>query len=270
MANEEFFYEKLMKEVNKIVSPQETCLPTVHMKTNAMARINEKLRDMLNMTRNGNHSLILYRYMPISFNAISGIMNDDVYMVPASKMNDAFEGAAFGTMSSEEDNLSEIDRIQNDVYLKSFSCIPNNILMWSHYGDYNRGICIGYDFIKEYQIRVNQIGNSQNVIDHLYPVQYSDARFSNTYVDRIDSHPFLYLRKSKCWEYEKEFRLIYEASELEHGNSIKMNCISEVQFGLRTDPQQIEIIKSLIRGRNIRLYKTKQEENSFKLTREEI
>ena len=130
--------------------------------------------------------------------------------------------------------------------------------MWGHYGDAHKGICIGYDFSRA----------GGRVKSHLYPVQYSDTRFSNLNAQNIASHTFLYLRKSKEWEYEREFRLIYRGYSLK--NNIKLNCISEITLGLRANQQMIEIFRSLVGDRNIKLYRTKQEENSFKLVREEI
>lgn len=203
---------------------------------------------------------VLYRYMPINLNAMSSIINDDVYMVSAAKMNDVFEGAAFGIESSIEVNQHEIQRMQEELFLKSFSYAKDSNLMWSHYGDAHKGICIGYDISKA----------PIKVCCHLYPVQYSDTRFSFKTAEKIVSHPFLLLRKSTDWKYEKEFRLIYKKSELQGEMNLRLGCISEITFGLRADLQQIEIIKRLIYNKHIRLYQTRQQENSFKLTRNEI
>ena len=224
------------------------------MKTCKMTQINWYVKEHI--------PPILYRYMPISDNAISSILTGDVYLLPAIKMNDVFEGAAFGVDSSDEINNREIDRIQENVYLKAFAYEKNNNLMWSHYGDAHKGICVGYDFRK--------LGDHNDVIEHLYPVQYSNTRFSNLSADKIASHPFLCLRKSLCWEYEKEFRLLYNGYELNEKRTVNLNCIKEIQFGLRADPQKIEIITSLVKDKGIKLYRTKQKKDSYELTREEI
>lgn len=252
MARERFSYARCIGKLDEIVRHDVTRLPSLDGKNDAMTKMNEYIR---------NHvPPVLYRYMPISPHAISSIINDDVYMVSAAKMNDVFEGAAFGTESSSEVNRDEIQRIQNEICLKSFSYAKNSNLMWSHYGDAHKGICIGYDFSKA----------SWAVRHHLYPVQYSNTRFSFINAEKIDSHPFLLLRKSSDWKYEKEFRLIYKKSEFQDKMNLRLDCISEITFGLRTDPQQIEIVKSLIKNMPIRLYQTMQKENSFKLTRKEL
>lgn len=254
---ERFNYKACIKKLNEIVPPTKMQLPPVDMKTGKMAQINGYVREHI--------PPILYRYMPISFNAIPSILTGDVYLLPAAKMNDVFEGAAFGINSSEEINNREIDRIQERVYLKAFTYAPNNNLMWSHYGDAHKGICVGYDFNK---LRENR--DNDDVIEHLYPVQYSNTRFSNLSAEQIATHPFLCLRKSSCWKYEKEFRLIYDKYSLNEKKTVNLNCIKEIQFGLRTDPLQIEIITSLVKDKGIKLYRTKQKENSYELTREEI
>ena len=134
MTKDNFSYKKCIEKVDEVVSPSETQLPPLEGKNNAMERINQHLR--------GNLPSVLYRYMPIILRAISSILDEDIYMVPATKMNDAFEGAAYGINSSVVSNQQEIRRIQNEICLKSFSYAKNSNLMWSHYGDAHKGICI--------------------------------------------------------------------------------------------------------------------------------
>lgn len=60
----------------------------------------------------------------------------------------------------EQDKKSYI--MQNTVYVGCFSERNDSLLMWSHYGDEHRGLCIGYnlhDLIKKY---------------NCFPVIYSD------------------------------------------------------------------------------------------------
>ena len=203
--------------------------------------------------------------MPINMRALTSIKEEDVYMVPARVMNDVFEGAAFSSKEPRaNDDEEEIERIQNGVYIKSFSYAKNNNLMWSHYGDAHKGICIGYDFSNA----------SAEVKSHLFPVQYSNTRFSHDNLEGVAAHPFLYLRKSSCWRYEKEWRLLYTKSELEDIQQIKLDCISEVQFGLRTPPDAIKQVADMIQemnwnrpNRKIRMYQTEYKEDSFCLER---
>ena len=249
---EEFNYVKCMKKVDALISPYKTELPSVTIKSDIMADINKYVRK--------NIPPMLYRYTSMSINTISSILEENVYMLPASKMNDVFEAAPYGECSPPNINAQEINRCQEELYLKAFTYSQNSILMWSHYGDSNKGICIGYDFREA----------SEDIVQHLYPVQYSDTRFSDVIAQNIASHPFLCLRKSKCWKYEKEFRLIYPKDEIPDDQIIFLNCIKEVQFGCHVPQQQIDMIKELVAGKNIKLYRTRLKEHSFELTREEL
>lgn len=247
-------YRNCIQKLNEIVDPKKNQLPFVDKKENALQIINNYIQQ---------YTLpVLYRYMTVNEYTINSIVNNDVYVVQAEKMNDVYEGAVFRDSSSREENLDEIKKIQRNTYIKSFCLKLNNTLMWSHYGDAHKGICIGYDFSKA----------PKDVVDHLYPVQYSNTRFS--FKNKINAHTgyqFLHLRKSKCWSYEKEFRLIYTKEELLNDcQNLVVNCITEIQFGLRTDPQKKKMIYDIVQenGMIVDFYNTVFDKDSFKLKRE--
>ena len=80
-------------------------------------------------------------------------------------------------------------------------------LMWSHYSDNNRGICVEYDFEK---IRENPLYFC------LFPVCYTEAPISVYDFLRRSQESYSIelgvlisvLNKATCWKYEKEWRLI--------------------------------------------------------------
>lgn len=256
MEKKRFSYRKCMAELDQILPPERTELPEIHEKECSLREANEQLR---------KYKLpILYRYMPISINVLSSIVNEDVYLSSAQSLNDVFEGIPYGIFSDDEVDRRERQRLQKEIYVKSFSYAKNHDLMWGHYGDSHKGICIGYDFSLA----------PDEVIHHLYPVQYSDARFSTNWLPEVAAHSFLYLRKSKYWEYEKEFRLLYGKDELPHGKqNIPLNCITEIQFGLRMPDDQKKLIADLLRTKSrlnrgkIKLFKTELKNNRFELER---
>lgn len=81
-----------------------------------------------------------------------------------------------------------------------FTPHPDKMLMWSHYGDQHRGVCVGFDL----QVLADQVPKN-NQGHPLYeppePVIYSDARTS------VDDTA-MYTTKSPEWGYEEEYRLI--------------------------------------------------------------
>ena len=249
-------YSLYQSIINGKIPPDESKLPSIDLKDEKLQKINREMRN--------TELPILYRYTSISMNEMKNLTNESVYLVPAQWMNDTFEGAVFD--QTHDGNTIERNnaRMQTEVYLKCFSLKKNSILMWSHYADANKGICIGYDFSHV---------NTQ-IQAHLFPVQYSNTRFSCRNIENVKEHPYFYLRKSKDWKYEQECRLIYRHRDLPNGKQLlQLDCIAEVQFGLRMDPEVKESIRLIVEkknqeeGKQIKLYDTIQRENSFMLKR---
>ncbi|WMN86249.1 DUF2971 domain-containing protein [Vibrio parahaemolyticus] len=89
-----------------------------------------------------------------------------------------------------------------------FSENPTSILMWSHYADYHKGFCIAYDF--------GELGNEDLRTRMLYPAIYSNNMFdaSGIFSKNKTVNNILYINqaaliKSREWEYEKEWRLVF-------------------------------------------------------------
>lgn len=101
-----------------------------------------------------------------------------------------------GIRQYEQDKKS--DTIQSAVFVGCFSERNDSLLMWSHYADEHRGLCIGYklhDLIKNY---------------NCFPVIYNDEMPQEKEIglDKKDSLMKYILTKCSDWSYEKEWRII--------------------------------------------------------------
>ncbi|WP_400260900.1 DUF2971 domain-containing protein [Sphingobacterium sp. SG20118] len=130
---------------------------------------------------------------------------------------------------------------KKDFKVSCFSEISDDVLMWSHYADKHRGICIGFGLdimCKEYV---------------LYPVNYIDK------MQKIDGrvitgNAFYYwvTFKAERWSYEREVRAVSKT-----GKSIinfPQAAVKEVIFGCNVKPTVISsVVKSLkkLRYKNI-------------------
>lgn len=131
---------------------------------------------------------------------------------------------------------AEINMLRNNIetelqdrYGKGICCFSeehDNPLLWSHYGDQHRGICIGYS--------IDRIP-----IPDLKPVNYNgDRKISTSLIDAaiIQKHGVatatldakVLLQKAPEWSYEKEWRLISNV-----GLQDSPLRLTEVTFGLR-------------------------------------
>ena len=101
-------------------------------------------------------------------------------------------------------------------YLKTFvSCFSEDnasTLMWSHYADSNKGICIEYDF--------NQLPSDDLVRQSIFPIVYTDSPIDigDLLDDKkctLSKYPLdtavlcSALNKSLVWSYEKEWRFVW-------------------------------------------------------------
>jgi len=150
--------------------------------------------------------------------------------------------------------------------MASFSTIRNNVLMWSHYADSHKGICIGLDtdqlalwmeqkHHEGVEIRPVEVKYSTKM-PYLNPCKHPDAEIIYKSITS----------KSSNWRYEKEFRIIgygipNQAFELPQG------CIVDVTMGALIPKSDEENLKSIVRGRKdkIKLYRSFMNNNGYGL-----
>ncbi|MFQ1992274.1 DUF2971 domain-containing protein [Aeromonas veronii] len=106
---------------------------------------------------------------------------------------------------------------------------PRNLLMWSHYANNHKGICVGYksDFLDHHKPREHQLLPTEFTP---VKVNYDDIRYDKN-TENIDSSEAIKIRKeilkrsllkkSNDWLYEKEYRSIIP---LEYNDQI--TCIN--------------------------------------------
>lgn len=139
-------------------------------------------------------------------------------------------------------------------------------LMWSHYADEHRGLCIEYS-VPDADFR------------HLAPVNYRHTRtiaLSDVYQWKVkksvDAEAKLintiYYAKASDWRYEREWRDL----ETKPGNKAAPALVTGVIFGCRCDSSIIRAIVKLFDGAafKVRFHSIKLNDTSFKLNRRPI
>ena len=115
-------------------------------------------------------------------------------------------------------------RVYNSRYgIYCFSCKNDDILMWSHYGDQHRGICLGFNVPQEdLQLKdasEQNIDRNGNFTFKLFPIKYESVRpkfifskkFTNKDVNKMIED--LLQVKSDKWSYEKEQRIMIRSEK---------------------------------------------------------
>lgn len=196
----------------------------------------------------------LYKYSSFSEYSVKNILDKGISLSMIATFNDCYDSnLSFGNIKSHaiaeyeydkkcfgqcgyepcisvDEWIKQIAKEQagyrgfcNDSYCLSLSQNINSTLMWSHYADCNRGICVEYSFE---EIKANKLYHS------LFPVCYTNKP--------IDVYDYLnerkgafsieigimisVLNKALCWEYEAEWRLVLLNESL--GNCKKAKYIS--------------------------------------------
>ena len=144
------------------------------------------------------------------------------------------------------------------IYCLSSVC--TDILMWSHYADYHKGICIGFDTVKLLESVESQL-DTKFFMDYIrYSHQaprinpYDFAREESQYLQEIS---LLFLTKYKTWEYESEFRICCDGFA-DVSITIDTACIAEIIFGINTPDETINKVRSICKGRDIAFYKAEK------------
>jgi Protein of unknown function (DUF2971) len=132
---------------------------------------------------------------------------------------------------------------------------PDNLLLWSHYSDSHKGICLKFDMNKDLDFFTTPL----NVIySDDYP-QYDHFTEQEKVVDKMIK------TKSNHWCYEKEIRIVKSKNGLEQFNK---SALVEVIFGCKMSNHKRDCIIKLIEDNdypNVKFKQAIKKESSFKL-----
>ncbi|MFK3891853.1 DUF2971 domain-containing protein [Sphingomonas sp. NPDC079357] len=175
--------------------------------------------------------------------------------------------------SQAEQTLKQMiaDRIKDEIAhefretgVLSLSATWSSVLMWSHYADEHRGICMEYD-------------TSAVLHQHLIPVSYNASRaistndvvrwkFKNDFSAERRVRETYFYAKSNEWRYEKEWRDLDSVGSTEAPYEL-----TAIYFGLRCDPAvRMALVKLLINHQDIKLYQIGPQGDTFKLRRRPV
>ncbi|RYY86539.1 MAG: DUF2971 domain-containing protein [Chitinophagaceae bacterium] len=143
----------------------------------------------------------------------------------------------------------------NNAGICCFAGNCENILMWSHYSEAHKGICLKFDILADPEFFSIPL---KVKYDTEYP-KYDHVKDSSNLVQH------LIMTKSECWKYEEELRVLKDHFGPVH---FQKETLSEVIFGCNCPPNSIAEIKEILSDNfypNIRLKKARTSKDSFKL-----
>ena len=146
-----------------------------------------------------------------------------------------------------------------------FSSYWNNILMWSHYANYHKGICIGF-YEKKLREGVGVCSGGMVTYNTEIPV------IDPLETDAVKEMFLTTQSKAAVWKYESEYRitkLFWDETEPHLINRIinyPINAIAEVILGLAILPEHKTEVVKFCAENNIPIYQAQKVKNRFELT----
>ncbi|MEI0581091.1 DUF2971 domain-containing protein [Brachyspira pilosicoli] len=206
----------------------------------------------------------VYKYRPIDINTGKLILNSKVRLSDYNYFNDP----ADPLVKLNKEAFKIVEEYISNIRICSLSPTYDNFLMWSHYSNEHKGICIEYDAtnFKESNTKIEKLilkkiiytnkirfGNFEHII------AYNNLELDKYFLS-------LFYIKHKNWKYENEYRFIADTKEEYIDLPIKA-----IYFGMNASDDDIKLIKSLVKDDTVKFYKMKSDKNNlFNLIREEI
>lgn len=154
-----------------------------------------------------------------------------------------------------------------DKQLNRYGCTclsenNNHILMWSHYANSHKGMCLEFD-------------TSFDPFSKVFPVHYSPD-FPQINPVRMIMNPGTdiileesvkpLLTKYECWQYEAEWRLFHKEPRKLYGYPVE--SLKAVYFGTDVDLADLEIVCLILLGqcKDIRFYRSEKGKLKYEIT----
>lgn len=210
----------------------------------------------------------LYNYTKVNKNTLRNIINNTLWCSNTKNFNDPVD--PFIKKNSYDKSYNYLLERMKVACLTTHN---DSTLMWSHYSDKHQGICIEYDInnvidktnIILKKISYNKKAISFNIIENIKDIIISyDTKnidsflISPNFVSNalIDNKPLnhiieLFMVKSKEWEYEDEYRILFYDEENKNPNGTLINLpIKSICFGVQTSKEDKELVYNIVNSIN--------------------
>ena len=172
---------------------------------------NKTFKNAYELTKKSVYVSHVYRENP----AINLIIKK--YLEPRKELSDYFQKHK---IQFDETYTKIIDTLRERSLIASLTKDNLNMLMWSHYADSHKGICVEYEFDDENGLADVVYSDEKNNFDlytvmrYIIPAQYFGVKTTNENDPKCVNACYLpFLRKTKVWSYEHEVRMIFSLNE---------------------------------------------------------
>jgi len=180
----------------------------------------------------------------------------------------------------QEDLKMRLITVPDSLLITCFSKTYDSILMWSHYSDNGRGVCIEFENEEFLDVNYSQNRKSFELTKIIRRIIWS---FHNKNIpeNQADNFPsqlgdiLPYLIKSTAWRHEKEVRAIFNensAKIVKHDglSFYRMKKVLSITAGYRVSENNLKILSAFAKEKDVILYKMEISQTTFDLLRKEV
>lgn len=229
-----------------------------------MAKLDEILKT-INRLNYGNFPKYIYKFLPVNEFLFKNILNHQLWFSNPLSFNDPFDcqyGEFCGISEKQielidkgdekfdsRDLIKTANETMRNLKVSCFCDInkmSRELLLWSHYADSHKGICIKYNLEE-----LRKFCNENNYDINIHKVHYSSIFpsvpiFYDEYNKNLRALLDILYTKSSDWDYEQEIRIFHNNNKLIFNKGL----IVEIQFGCKIEIDNRNDIMQLVKSCN--------------------
>lgn len=182
----------------------------------------------------------IYKYHSINIHLLNSLRTQTNWYSKIKYLNDPHE-----CFYIDETNTNVYKELISTLCACCFSKNMDNILMWSHYADGHKGVCL------EWEIDWDKLNNQ------LMPINYDNTITTLNKVERLNTghlslnsntNAKFLTQKFKNWEYEEEIRTYFICEDLHKKGELNpfLGRLTSIYFGINANPEDIELVKHIV------------------------
>ncbi|MBR5167129.1 MAG: DUF2971 domain-containing protein [Salinivirgaceae bacterium] len=231
-------------------------------------------------------SITAYHFSKCDKYLRKSLMNEQLVLSSPTIFNDPFDTPFLPLLESDSSDINKLmykayqeglkvacftsnplnnlnSEVRNDEKQTNCEAIFFESLMWAHYADSHKGVCIKYKFNSS----VSKVAcTDENVVAYFYNINYYNGHVENLKSpDGSISFEKAFFYKGIQWKYENELRFLYfdVNGKGEHATISIPNSIEAIYFGLNCPKKDKRKILKIMKGKNVLFYEMQMDEEHF-------
>jgi hypothetical protein len=181
----------------------------------------------------------LFKYQRIDINLIKSLLKKQNWYSRMDYLNDPFDAFLI-----DKTNNKTYEILRSKLYVSSYSQNRNEILMWSHYADSHKGLCLEWE-IDDTKNQFYKALFEIDYVDEIKELENIETDDNGALKMSINSNGKFLKTKFKTWSYEEETRayLSIDGSVLPGIYKDFLGPLKKIYFGMHATNDDIETIK---------------------------